>query len=95
VALDHLRNGFVLAHGARRMQEFAEHLELRAPGEQRSQCSGNQLGGHHEHQAIRHGDQASLDEDVGDALRIVGADEIIGDAEFSAELIGPRFFGEE
>ena len=62
--------------------------------------SGESAGGQdfcwdHEHQAVGHGDQAAADEDVGFAIGVVRADQLIAEAERAAEIGGPGFFGDE
>ena len=95
VPLHELRDGFIVLHGPRRMQQLPRHAELGAPGEQRRQRRRDQLRGHHEHQAVRHDDQPAMYHNVGLALRVVGADELIAHAELFAERSRPGFFGEE
>ena len=56
---------------------------------------GNQPRGHHKHQPVRHRDQPVMYHNVGLALSIIGADKLIGDAEFLAEGQRPGFFCEE
>ena len=56
---------------------------------------GTSLRGHHEHQPVGHDHQPALYHDVGLALRVVGADELIGDAQLLAERSCPRLFGEK
>src|SRR5664279_6098386 len=82
-------------HGPRRMQKLARHAQLGAPGEQGRERGGKQLGGHHEHKPVGHDHQPAVYHDVGFALGVVGADQLIGDAEFLAQRKRPGFFGEE
>ena len=56
---------------------------------------GTSRGRYHEHQPVGHDHQPAVHHDVGLALRVVGADELIGDAEFLAECQRPGLFGEE
>jgi hypothetical protein len=77
------------------MQKFARHAQLGAPGEQGRERGRNQLGGHHEHKPVGHDHQPAIHHDVGFALGVVGADQLIGDAEVLAQRQRPWFFGEE
>jgi hypothetical protein len=49
----------------------------------------------HEHQAIGNLHQSVVHQDVSLALRIIGADELIGESQLPAEIRGPGFLGEE
>ena len=53
------------------------------------------LGRHHEHQPVGHGYESVLVRNVGFALAIVRADQLIAQSELAAEIGGPGFFGQE
>jgi hypothetical protein len=60
---------------------------------------GKNFGRHHEHQAVGHDDEfvaaVLVKHDVGFAVGVVGADELIAESDFAAEVGGPGFFCEE
>ena len=57
--------------------------------------SGMILVGHHHHQAVGQGHQAAVLADEGDAEMIVGADDLVGEAEFADQFERGGFGGEE
>ena len=77
------------------MEEFPSHAELGGPGKERGESSGQNFGWDHEHQAVGQRDELATDKNVGLAVSIVGADELIADAERAAEIGGPGLFGDE
>ena len=95
VALDERSDAFVGIGGTRGMKQFLRHAELGGPGKKRRESCGQDFGWDHEHQAVGHGDEAAADEDVGYAIGVVGADELIAEAEGAAEIGGPGLFGDE
>jgi hypothetical protein len=95
VALDEGRDGLVVIDGPGRMEKLLRHAQLGLPGKKRRKTRWQNFGGDHEHQAIGHGDEAALGQNVGLAVGIVGADELIAEAKRAAEIGGPRFFGDE
>ena len=56
---------------------------------------GMNLGGHHEHEAIGHHHQLAPGYDVGLALRVVRADELIAQPNLAAEVGSPGLLGEK
>ena len=95
VALDEGRDGLVVIDGPRRMEKLLRHAQLGLPGKKRRKTCGQDLGGDHEHQAIGHHDETAVGQDVGLAVGIVGADQLIAEAKRAAKIGGPRFFGDE
>ena len=77
------------------MKEFLRHAEFGGPGKKRGESGGQDFRGDHEHEAVGHGDEAAADEDVGFAIGVVGADELIAETERAAEVGGPGLFGDE
>ncbi len=77
VAFDHLGNGFVFGGLARQMKPLGGHANFCAHGEKRRENRGHDFGGHHEHEAIGHHHQFALGKDVGLALGVVRADELV------------------
>ena len=95
VALDESGDRFVFGGFARRMKPFARHAQLGLHRKQRRHHRGRELGGDHEHQAVGHFDQLALHQNVSLAVGVVGADELIAQADLLAEFDGPGLFGEE
>ena len=100
MAFDECGNGlvvivFVAEAGTRGMEEFLRHPKFRLPGEERRKSGGQDFGGDHEHQAVGHFDEAAAGEDVGFAVDVVRADELIAEAERAGEIGGPGFLGDE
>ena len=77
------------------MEKFAGHAEFGGPGKKWRETSGQDFRRDQKHQAVGHGDQAAADEDVGFAVGVVGADELVAEAEGAAEVGSPGFFGDE
>src|ERR1019366_3110274 len=71
------------------------HANFCAPGKKRRQNCGHDLGGHHEHEPIGHPHQLAPGYDVGLALRIVRADELIAQLTIAGEVGSPRLFSEK
>ena len=61
----------------------------------RREAGGQDFRGDHEHQAVGHFDEAAAGQDVGLAVGVVGADELVAEAEGAAEIGGPGLFGDE
>jgi hypothetical protein len=77
------------------VEQLARHAQLGAPRKQRREAGGQDFCGDHEHQAVRHFEEAAASQDVGLALGVVGADEFVAQAEGATEVGGPGFFGDE
>ena len=77
------------------MEQFARHAEFGGPGKKGGEGGGQDFCGDHEHQAVGHGDEAAIDEDVGFAGGVVRSDELIAEAEGAAKLGGPGLFRDE
>ena len=77
------------------MEPLGGHANFGAQREERREHRGQNFGGHHEHQAVGHDDETVADDDVGFAVGVIGADELIAEADFAAEVGGPGFFGEK
>jgi hypothetical protein len=77
------------------MEKLLGHAELGLPGKERGKTCRQNLGWDHEHQAIGHDDEAPVRQNVSLAVGVVGADKLIAQAERSAEIGGPRLFGDE
>ena len=77
------------------MEPLGCHAHFGAPGKERREHRGQNFGGHHEHQAVGHDDEFALDDDVSFAVSVVGADELVAQSDFAAEVGGPGFFGEK
>ena len=93
-------NGFVLGSlvwrmNTRRIKPFGSHAQFSAQGKKRREHRRHDLGGHHEHEPVRHHTQLSLGHDVGLALRVVGADELVAQSKLAAEVGSPGFLGEK
>ena len=95
VAFDHLGNRFVAEalcggwnHSAA-MRIFVRH------GKKRREHGGHDLGGHHEHEPVGHHHQLAPGYDVGLALRVVRADELIAQPDLAAEVGSPGLLGEK
>ena len=95
VTLDHLGHGFVGFGLMRRMEPLGGHAHFGAKREKRREHRRQNLGRHHEHEAVGHDDELVLDHDIGFAVGVVRADELVAQSDFAAEVGGPGFFGEE
>ena len=65
--------------------------QLKQPGRDERQ----NLGGHHHHEPVGQGDEAAVLADVGLAEMIVGADDLIGEAQFTDQFEGRGLGGEK
>ena len=104
-AVDHLRG----RSGARRRRRRTRRRSTARGGwknsrvmrslvfqrKERRQASGQNFCRDHEHQAVGHFDEAAVGQDVGLAVGVVGADELIAEAKRAAEIGGPGLFGDE
>jgi hypothetical protein len=95
VALDERGDGFVVIDCARRVKKLLRHAQLGFPGKERREAGGQDFRRDQEHQPIGHFDEAAAGEDVGLALGIVRADELIADAESAGEISGPWLLRDE
>ena len=77
------------------MEPFGGHAHFGAQREKRREHRRQNFGRHHEHEAVGHDEESVLDHDVGFAVGVVGADELIAQSNFAAEIGGPGLFGEE
>jgi len=91
VALHERSYAFVCVSGARRMKKFLRHAQLGKPGKKAGRILWAGFWSGHEHEAVGHGDEAAADEDVSDAIGVVGADELVAEADGAAEIGGPGF----
>ena len=77
------------------MEPLGRHAHFCAPGKKRREHGGHDLGGHHEHEPVGHHHQLAPDYDVGLALGVVRADELIAQPDLAAEIGGPGLLGEK
>ena len=77
------------------MKPFRSHADFCAQGKKRRQHGGHDLGGHHEHEPIGHLHQLALGNDVGLALGVVRADELVAQPDLAAEVGSPGLLGEK
>ena len=95
MALDESGHRLVVIDRTRRMEQLLRHAQLRLPGKKRREAGGQDLRRDHEHQAVGHLDQAAAGQDVGLAVGVVRADELVAEAQRAAEIGGPGLFGDE
>ena len=81
--------------GARRVQQLKRHAHLGANTEEPRKRSGNQLGGHQEHEAVGQRHKAIADDDIGFARGVIRGQQIPAKAQLAAEFGGGRFFRKE
>ena len=77
------------------MKELPPHAQFRAPGKKRREGRGQNFCWDHEHEAVGDGNEAAAYEDVGFAIGVVGAEELIAQANGAAQIGGPGLFGDE
>src|SRR5579862_7701623 len=88
-------DGLIVIGGAWRMKEFLRHAPLGLPRKKWRQPGWKDFCRYHEHQAIRHFDQAAVRQNVSLAVGIVRADELVAQAKSTAEIGSPGFFCDE
>ena len=95
-AADEGAKAFVGDGGVAADEEFEAHAEFAWPGDEFGAEDGEDHGGGHEHHAFGHGVELAFAEDVGGGGGgVVGADELVAEAEFAAEVKGGALLGEE
>lgn len=75
--------------GDRVAKDFEAHPELGTPAEEFGLEDGQNLGGNYHLQTFGEGEEATIAEDEGATLGVIGAGEIVTEAEFADELLGP------
>ena len=95
MALDERGHRLVVIAGARRVQQFEAHADLCLQAEEAGQRGGNQLGGHHEHQAVGQRHEAVADDNVCLALGVVRGRQFGAQAHFTAEFGRRGLLGQE
>ena len=77
-------------------EDLEAHAQLAGPGDELRAQDGEDHGGGHEHHALGHGVKLALAQDVGGGrCGVVGADELVAEAELAAEVEGGALLGEE
>src|ERR1700691_542435 len=77
------------------MKKFLRHSQFRAPGKKWRESCGQNFRRDHEHEAVGDSNQSAADEDVCLTTGVIGADELIAEAEGAAKIGGPGLFGNE
>src|SRR5579864_737192 len=74
------------------MKQLLRHAQLGLPRKEWRESRRQDFCWDHEHQAVRHDDEPALGQNVSLSVSIIGADELIAQAEGAAKIRGPRFF---
>ena len=77
------------------MKQFLRHAQLGLPRKKRREPGGQNFCRDHEHQTVGHFDETAVSQNVGLAVGVVRADELVAEAESAAQIGGPGLFGDE
>src|ERR1700733_6656230 len=77
------------------MKQFLRHAQLRAPGKKRREGGWQNFCRDHEHEPVGDGNKAAAYQNIGFAIGVIGAGELIAETECAAKVGGPWLFDDE